>query len=178
MKKFMASLLGESALSLACAVYEYVFRSRRHDPRIRNSIRRQPMHRFAVSAALAAVFISCAGAREGGQWEGADPAIRQWYRALMMPDAPSMSCCGEADAYYADSFEVGPNGEWVAIVTDDRDDPPLGRPHVEKGTRVLVPNHKLKFDEGNPTGHGVIFMRFYNDADPHHVYCYVTPGGV
>jgi hypothetical protein len=42
-------------------------------------------------------------ARDLGQWESADPAIREWYQALMQPDIPTASCCGEADAYWADS---------------------------------------------------------------------------
>ena len=45
-------------------------------------------------------------ARDLGQWEGADPTIRQWYQALMQPDVPKASCCGEADAYWADEIHV------------------------------------------------------------------------
>jgi hypothetical protein len=32
--------------------------------------------------------------------------VTAWYRKLMMPDAPTVSCCGEADAYWADTFET------------------------------------------------------------------------
>jgi hypothetical protein len=106
------------------------------------------------------------------QWEKADPALRSWYQSLRQPDQPSMSCCGEADAYWADSFAVGPNGEYVAIITDDRVVP--GRQIREVGTRVLVPNHKIKVDQGNPTGHGVIFL----SPSTNEVYCYLPPGGV
>jgi hypothetical protein len=31
----------------------------------------------------------------------------------------------------------------------------------------------MKWDEGNPTGHGIIFI-----GAQRQVYCYVTPGGV
>jgi hypothetical protein len=113
-----------------------------------------------------------AGARDNGQWEATPQEVRDWYRGLKQPDHPRVSCCGEADAYWADSFTIE-DGRTVAIITDTRDDAPLGRPHIAPGTRVVVPNHKLKFDAGNPTGHGVIFV-----SPTRHVYCYVTPGGV
>lgn len=52
-----------------------------------------------------------------------------------------------ADAYYADLFETD-GDRYVAIITDTRDDAPLERHHVELGTRILVPNTKLKVDSG------------------------------
>ena len=75
----------------------------------------------------------------------------------MQPDNPVLSCCGEADAYWADSFEVD-EGRYVSIITDERPDGPLGRMHREVDKQVLVPNSKIKWDDGNPTGHGIIFM--------------------
>lgn len=116
--------------------------------------------------------ISVAHTRDLGQWESTNAEIREWYRALMQPDNPAVSCCGEADAYWADSFEVD-GDKYVAIITDARPDEPLRRKHVDVGTRIVVPNHKLKFDQSNPTGHGVIFLNTRA-----HVYCYVAPGGV
>jgi len=104
--------------------------------------------------------------------DGYDPALRDWYRGLMQPDNPMRSCCGEADAYWADEYEVK-GDQLIAIITDERPDEPLHRMHVPKGTRVVVPPHKLKFDRGNPTGHIVIFLdRQMN------VLCYVQNGGV
>jgi hypothetical protein len=126
---------------------------------------------LALAAALLGVEIPTF-ARDGGQWEANSGTVRAWFRELMQPDNPSVSCCGEADAYYADAFEVE-GDKYVAIITDTRDDAPLGRPHVPSGTKVVVPNHKLKFDRGNPTGHGVIFISTSRD-----VLCYVVPGGV
>lgn len=105
--------------------------------------------------------------------EGYDPALSKWYRSLMQPDQPTVSCCGEADAYHADSFEVD-GDKYVAIITDERPDEPLRRKHIPAGTKFVVPNHKLKFDQGNPTGHGVIFIRAADDA----VLCYLPTGGV
>jgi hypothetical protein len=80
---------------------------------------------------------------------------------------------GEADAYWADSYEVE-GDHYVAIITDERPDGPLARAHIDVGTRIIVPNAKIKWDQGNPTGHGVIFLR----SDDKWVYCYAPPGGV
>jgi hypothetical protein len=124
---------------------------------------------------LTAVLIlltTAAIARESDTWEANPPEVRKWFQGLMQPDNPSISCCGEADAYWADNFEVQ-GDQYIAIITDTREDAPLGRPHIAPGTRVAVPNHKLKYDAGNPTGHGVIFMNTIGT-----VYCYVVPGGV
>lgn len=111
-------------------------------------------------------------ARDLGQWENGDPAIKRWYETLMQPDVPTASCCGESDAYWADSFEV--NGDqYVAIITDNRPDEPLKRRHIDIGTKILVPNNKLKYDQSNPTGHGIIFL-----SRGDYVFCYVAPGGV
>jgi hypothetical protein len=102
------------------------------------------------------------------------PDQNEWYQSLTQPDHPESLCCGEADAYYADEIHFK-NGKTYAVITDDRDDAPLRRPHVPNGTEVEVPSGKLKWDRGNPTGHGVLFMsrQPYN-----YVYCYVQPGGV
>ena len=104
-------------------------------------------------------------------WDGVDPLHRQWFNGLRQPDNPTLSCCGEVDAYWADSYEV--NGDqYVAIITDARDDEPLHRSHVENGTRFAVTNTKIKWDLGNPTGHGIIFIGYLNQ-----VLCYLPPGG-
>ena len=113
-----------------------------------------------------------AHARDIGQWEATDPITRSWYKSLMQPDAPLMSCCGEADAYWADKVEVI-DGKVFATITDTRDDKPLGRQHVPPGTRIEVPPNKMKWDRGNPTGHVVIFL-----GPGLSVYCFVMNGGV
>lgn len=106
-----------------------------------------------------------AAARDNGEWETQPAHLRQWFRALMQPDKPTMSCCGEADAFEADSFEIQ-GDQYVAIITN-------GKGIFPEGTRIPVPNNKMKWDEGNPTGHGIIFL-----GTAGQVYCYVTPGGV
>ncbi len=80
-------------------------------------------------------FIAGVNARDLGQWEAVDPAIREWYQALMQPDVPTAS-------------------------------------HVEIGTEIEIPNHKLKWDRANPTGHGIVFL-----SRNGYVFCYVQPGG-
>lgn len=127
---------------------------------------------LGVAAAILAMSFRYASARDLGQWENSDANIRSWYQALMQPDNPAVSCCGEADAYWADSFEVD-GDKYVAIITDTRPDEPLRRKHIDVGTKIVVPNHKLKYDQSNPTGHGIIFL-----SRSDYVYCYLAPGGV
>lgn len=118
--------------------------------------------------ALALVLsVHFANARDAGQWENSDPATRDWYQSLMQPDVPNASCCGEADAYFCDEIHVRQEKTFCAI-TDDRDDAPRSRPHRSLGTEFEIPNNKLKWDAGNPTGHAVIFLS-RNDF----VFCFV-----
>lgn len=130
------------------------------------------MRAFLATTVLALVMAVPATARDHEAWEASPAEVRKWYRELKQPDNPLHSCCGEADAYWADSFEVE-GDHYVAIITDERTDLPFYRPHIAPGTRVEVPNSKMKFDRGNPTGHGVIFIGTNGE-----LYCYVPPGGV
>ena len=112
---------------------------------------------YAVPSALA---------RDNGQWENSPPHVRRWFQGLRQPDNPrSVARRGEADAYEADIFEVD-GGRYVAIITDGKGD-------IPNGTKIPVPNHKMKWDEGNPTGHGIIFIGIQGQ-----VYCLRRPGGV
>ncbi|MDP2410337.1 MAG: hypothetical protein Q8M26_08630 [Pseudolabrys sp.] len=98
--------------------------------------------------------------------------LRGWYRSLMQPDNPGISCCGEADGYFADKIDVV-DGKVYATITDTRDDAPLGRRHIPPGARYLVPPHKITWKHGNPTGHTVIFIGIGDE-----VLCFVQNGGV
>jgi hypothetical protein len=91
------------------------------------------MKRIMLCLGILGCLTGIVKARDLGQWEAVDPAIREWYQALMQPDVPSASCCGEADAYWADEVHVR-DGKTYAIITDDRADAPRGRPHVDIGT--------------------------------------------
>jgi hypothetical protein len=112
---------------------------------------------WIVVALFTVAFVSIASAMDNGQWENSDPTVREWYRSLMQPDVPQASCCGEADAYWADEIHVR-DGKTYATITDDRDDAPLGRAHIDIGTVIEIPANKLKWDKSNPTGHGVVLV--------------------
>jgi hypothetical protein len=121
--------------------------------------------KFILAALAALVTILTAAARDNGQWAESPSNIRQWFQSLTQPDNPAVSCCGEADAFEADTFEIE-GDHYVAVITD-------GKGVIPNGTRVPVPNEKLKWDAGNPTGHGIIFI-----GTSGQIYCYVAPGGV
>ena len=112
-----------------------------------------------------------ASARDQGQWDDSS-ALRGWYEALMQPDNPTQSCCGPADSYFCDDYRME-RGKALCTISDDREDAPRRRPHIPIGTVIEIPPHKLKWDRGNPTGHGVVFV-----SPGGYVFCYVQPGGV
>lgn len=121
---------------------------------------------------LAALFIGNVRAHDKGQFDhDTDPSIREWYQTLMQPDNPTMSCCGVADVYWCDKINVRA-GKTFCTITDDRDDAPLKRPHVDVGTEIEIPNHKLKWDRGNPTGHHIVFL-----SPTLFVFCFVQTSG-
>lgn len=128
---------------------------------------------FIFGISLAANTINPAAARDLGQWENSDPAISAWFKSVKMPDAPTVSCCGEADAWWADKIENGPKGELIAIITDDRPDEPLRRRHVPIGTKIVIPKEKIQWRYGNPTGHTIVFLNPFNE-----VWCFIQNGGV
>lgn len=100
------------------------------------------------------------------------PEFDGWYAGLMQPDNPNMSCCGKADAYWCDKINVE-NGKTFCTITDDRPDAPLNRPHIPVGTKIEIPDYKLKWDRGNPTGHAVVFV-----TRALYVYCFVQSTGI
>jgi hypothetical protein len=156
------------ALAVAIWVFE-TLRVRRPAPFGKRWLALVILGLIALVLLLASHF---AHARDLGQWENTDPAVREWYEGLKQPDLPAASCCGEADAYWADDVHVR-NGKTFAVITDDRPDEPRHRPHVDVGTEIEIPDYKLKWDQSNPTGHGVVFL-----SRGGYVYCYVAPGGV
>jgi hypothetical protein len=123
------------------------------------------MIRFPIAAIAALAMLLPAAARDNGQWGDSPANIRQWFQSLMQPDNPAVSCCGEADAFEADTFEVE-GDHYIAVITD-------GKGVIPPGTRIPVPNQKMKWDAGNPTGHGIVFIGTNGQ-----LYCYVAPGGV
>ena len=75
----------------------------------------------------------------------------------MRPDRPLEPGCGLTDAYCADSYEV--NGdEYVAIITDTRDDKSLAGPHIGNGTRFCSSQYRAQWDHGNPIGTALFLL--------------------
>lgn len=124
---------------------------------------------------IAFIMPTIALGRDFGQWENTDPEIRAWYAGLKMPDAPDISCCGEADAYWCDTV-YSRNGENFCKITDDRDNEPLMRTPIPMGTEIKIPPEKFNKD-GNPTGHVIVFLRYF-DPGNYTVYCFILNGGV
>jgi hypothetical protein len=104
-----------------------------------------------LPAALAALaMIASAAARDNGQWADSPAQIREWFRSLMQPDNPLVSCCGEADA-----FEVE-GDHYVAVIID-------GKWVVVNGTYIPSPIRKTKWDAAAP---GPISIRREGDGMP------------
>jgi hypothetical protein len=114
------------------------------------------------------------------------PELNGWYAALTQPNNPSASCCGAADAYWCDILETSAVGDEVknfCYITDDRKVP--GRPHIDVGTKIEIPNDKIKWGpndsqtnspvpiERNPTPHNIVFL-----SRGLWVYCFVQGAGV
>ena len=95
--------------------------------------------------------------RTSPDWEELTPEMRAWYMNLRRPDMPDMPCCGLSDAYWCDTVYVRKQQMYCKI-TDTRPDKPLGRQHIPVGTEIEIPHEKLKYDQGNPTGHAVVFL--------------------
>ncbi len=132
---------------------------------------------WLVFVILFIVAMRAAHARDTGQWQMVDPETRDWYQSLMQPDNPAVSCCGEADAYFCDDPHTKHDYLGTAhnfcTINDDRDDVPRKRPHIPIGTEIEIPDARIKKDQGNPTGHGVVFL-----SKDGYVLCYAMGGGV
>ena len=135
-------------------------------------------HKLIIILVCAAAALVVAAKAFGHDYEHADHDA--WYSSLKMPDAPTTSCCGKHDAYWADQTdECRPGvdvvrGYWaqdcflVAIITDSRHID--GRYPYPVGTRIAVPKHKMrKVASNNPTDHTIIFLSPAGDG---WVYCY------
>lgn len=141
--------------------------------------------RYLIYGILTGLFVGlcihAAHARDSGQWDEVDnpPEVRNWYRNLMRPDMPNASCCGLADAYWCDGIIIKDSHTFCTI-TDTRDDRPLARPHIDIGTVIPIPDEKLKWDKGNPTGHAVVFLGGGGNLfgpKSWFVFCFVQNGG-
>src|SRR5258708_9028835 len=90
-----------------------------------------------LSGMVVGVGVVAAKARDNGQWADVPEHVRQWFRSLKQPDHPRQSCCGEADAFEADSFEAE-GDHYVSIITDGKvqipNAPPIRRPNQNINT--------------------------------------------
>lgn len=114
---------------------------------------------IGMSLAIAFGIGHRAWSRDLGQWEDSPPQVRAWFQSLLQPDT-LVSCCGEAESYWADEYHIE-GDKLIAVITDDRDDKPLRRQHVPIGTRFVIPPNKIvdaTKQNGNPTGHTIIFL--------------------
>ena len=84
-------------------------------------------------------------ARNNGQWENSPAHIRQWFQGLRQPDNPRVSCCGEADAYEADLFEIDKD-RYVAIITG------MVRAIFRTGRKSPYPTTRLNGTKATPPG--------------------------
>lgn len=142
------------------------------------------VNRILVTTALCMI-ASAAQSKDGWDANGRPtvcglsprPALcQEWVANTKQPDMRQVSCCGEADAFITDDYEVDADGNLWAIVTEDYP----ARPGYEempilKGYRILIPPHKMnipRLDGGNPSGHSVTFLN-----SSRMVYCYFGPTG-
>jgi hypothetical protein len=123
-------------------------------------------------ASMVALWAFLASFRPARAHDHEHPEHDWWYQTLMMPDNPSVRCCGKEDEYRCDAFVR--DGETWCRVTDDRVVP--NRPVVAVGTEILIPPHKYKFDQGNPTGHTLVFGK--PSGGDFYVYCFVQGTGI
>jgi hypothetical protein len=108
------------------------------------------------------------------------PSLTEYYKSLMQPDQPNVSCCGAGDAYFANKLDSclpsdGLDCSIVAIITDTRDDSTYDRQHIDVGTRIPIPKNKIRLHPiPNPTDNNIVFVSPYN----HYVYCWEPTSGI
>ncbi|MGA7252190.1 MAG: hypothetical protein WBX35_13250, partial [Pseudolabrys sp.] len=62
--------------------------------------------------------------------------------------------------------------EYVAIITDTRDDKSLAGPHIGNGTRFCSSQYRAQMGPWQSNRDGIIFIGYGGE-----VYCYLPPGG-
>lgn len=99
-----------------------------------------------------------------------------WIVNVKRPDTRT-SCCGEADAYQTDGYELDAEGNLWAIFSEDY--PPrqgYEEQGFKKGDKILIPPDKMnnaRDEGGNPSGHSVTFII----TGTKQVICYLGPTG-
>lgn len=102
-----------------------------------------------VGAAIAGLWLGWCLSLEAHGHEHNVP-FADWFNSRKMPDAPSVSCCGEADQYYVRSYAASATpGQAFRAVVDDK---------AGGSFEIDVPTAKVDWNSVNPTGRGVIFV--------------------
>jgi hypothetical protein len=141
-----------------------------------------------IIAALAIVAASGTGAAAFDHGFDHSTARSQFFRGLKRPDHYPKPCCGDADAYEADTYTKNPDGSYDVVITDGSEKTyPDGvrRIEIPNGSKVHVPANQInppKETKNNPTGHAWLFMsvrRGYGSdrpggsaAEPGTTYCF------
>ena len=114
------------------------------------------MKRLILFFGIFGCFVGVVNARDLGQWEAVNPEIRQWYQALMQPDVPSASCCGDADAYWADDVHVRDGKTYATSGTTRATTrpmtPPMTGPTNRAAGLILILGRKLRFRTTSSSG--------------------------
>jgi hypothetical protein len=114
-----------------------------------------------------------------------DPRV-QWFASKTVPPRYQMSCCGKADAYIVDRYEMQPDGSARVWIDGDNGAEitfPDGkkRPKINVGEYVVeaMSVNRIEDDEDNPQGHSVLWALANADGTISHVWCFVRhPNGV
>jgi len=130
-----------------------------------------------VFAFIMVSVFSCVARAENHGFDLTKP-IPQWFESVRMPDT-HISCCGLGDAYEADVWTKNPDGSYEVTITDGSAVAyPDGstRAFIPNGTVVHVPMSKVNPPkDGNPTGHGVIFMLVSAGKIVNGPFCFILP---
>ncbi len=81
------------------------------------------------------------------------------------------ACCSDADAVYADDWQIMPDGSVRATVTGGG---PRNHAWAPIGKTYEVPADKILREPGNPTGRPLLFIRM-GDL---HLYCFALGAGI
>lgn len=82
------------------------------------------------------------------------------------------ACCGTADSYCADYWELTKEG-YVAVWINDTSKSPECIHHDKDGKRIAISVDKLQKEPRNTTGHGIIFINNKGEGT-----CYFPGAGI
>lgn len=130
-----------------------------------------------MGAVLTVLFSMAAHAKDWDSDQPTNPDPEFWRESTVQ------SCCGVGDAYWADEWEVLPDGHWRVWITDPRnikDRIPLdGRAITLRADQIRTPPNSPV----NRSGHGIVFVgqnpgeRNYEFNDEPYSYCYFPGAG-